>query len=451
MHHLFFIIITFLIVTPIKAQLFGNRNIIDDNIGGARCLKVIDLDNDNYLDIIVGESQKVSWYKNLGGTGNFAPPVILNDQFWQAFNLDAADIELDGDVDIVVSYFGIDKVDIFYNTGGGNFSTPVTLYQDLNNTRGIKLAKIDTDSKPDMVLGVSNGSGVYWAENLKDGTFGPLVNLAPTLQQARLQQVADMDGDGDNDIVSNGLNPYLGWFENTNSIGAFSPIKVIESNNLYQNSFTLGDIDGDNDTDIISANMLENIILYTNLGNGQFSTASLINNTLFNPQAFNLEDIDNDTDLDILGSTSNNEVFYLLNEGNGVFGVPQFIDQNLPAPRAVVTGDMDNDGDLDIVTGAFEPVTGGEMTLVWYENRTILGIQDLLNGRVQLSPNPVKNTLTITTTLPITQATLFSVSGQHIKTWGNQTQLNLANLQTGIYFITITTPEGKVTKKVIKQ
>ena len=86
-----------------------------------------------------------------------------------------------------------------------------------------------------------------------------------------------------------------------------------------------------------------------------------------------------------------------------------------------------------------------------FYNNTLLSNNSFKEKLICINPNPVKNTLTITTTLPITQATLFSVSGQHIKTWGNQTQLNLGDLQTGIYFITITTPEGKVTKKVIKQ
>lgn len=450
----FKVIFVLLTLTPLllKAQLFGERNTIDQVFGGGRVVKTADFDNDGDQDVVVGGGQIVSWYENLDGLGNFGAANVLEQQFWQTFNLDVADIELDGDIDLIVSYFGIDEVHLYLNEGGGSFAPSTILYSGLNNVQGLLLEKIDTDSKPDLVLGVSNGSGLYWAENLKDGTFGPLNNLNPILTGARTQRVADIDGDGDNDIVSNGIAPYLSWYRNTNAIGAFSTAIVIDPTGLYNNSFDLGAIDGNNSIDILTAKNNE-IIWYQNNGSGEFGSPIFINDQIFNPGSLNLADIDNDNDLDIIGSGNDNIVFYIINSnGQGSFSKPILIDNNLQTPRSVYLSDIDNDGDLDVLATALETATGGDVSLVWYENRTILNTPYFAANTITLSPNPVTKNLTIYSKEPIQKVTFYQVLGQPLKVFtAGFEQLDVSFLASGMYFVRMETATGSVVKKVVKQ
>ncbi len=163
------------------------------------------------------------------------------------------DIDADGNIDLVVSYFEEDKIVWYQNLGGGVFSSQQLIASGLNNARGVTGADLDGDGDMNLVLGVTNGSGLYWVENLDgQGNFGSLTNIAPGLSSARRQRLGDMDGDGDIDVVSNGTNPWLLWFENVDGEGDFSMQHTIEAQGLYENAFDIEDLDGDGDLDIVS-------------------------------------------------------------------------------------------------------------------------------------------------------------------------------------------------------
>ncbi|WP_452219417.1 T9SS type A sorting domain-containing protein, partial [Lacinutrix salivirga] len=58
-----------------------------------------------------------------------------------------------------------------------------------------------------------------------------------------------------------------------------------------------------------------------------------------------------------------------------------------------------------------------------------------LNNAVTVSPNPFVNTLTISSTATITQLQLYNVAGQQVLSQAFTTQLDLATLPNGIYFL----------------
>ena len=57
-----------------RAQ-FGPQQIIDADIPSSWSVFVADLDGDGFVDVVATEEleSKIVWYKNLDGTGNFAP------------------------------------------------------------------------------------------------------------------------------------------------------------------------------------------------------------------------------------------------------------------------------------------------------------------------------------------------------------------------------------------
>ncbi|MBB4118376.1 putative outer membrane repeat protein [Mesonia hippocampi] len=74
-----------------------------------------------------------------------------------------------------------------------------------------------------------------------------------------------------------------------------------------------------------------------------------------------------------------------------------------------------------------------------------------ITPNIRTYPNPVTNVLHIKTRHEINSLKLYSITGQHLQTWQNQTQINLATYAKGIYFLQIQTPRGIKTEKIIKK
>ncbi len=86
-----------------------------------------------------------------------------------------------------------------------------------------------------------------------------------------------------------------------------------------------------------------------------------------------------------------------------------------------------------------------------------LGTSEFLASQFAVYPNPAKNSLTISNTAnaSIDKVNITDVNGRIVKDIEvanvTETQINVSDLTTGIYFVKMTTDQGVVTKKVIKE
>jgi hypothetical protein len=88
------------------------------------------------------------------------------------------------------------------------------------------------------------------------------------------------------------------------------------------------------------------------------------------------------------------------------------------------------------------------------DHQDTIGVKDnfALNDAVSMYPNPVENYLTIRSNSPITKVEVYSLLGdlvKNVKT--NFSQIDLRNLNSGIYMIKIYSNQFFVTKKLIKK
>jgi len=453
---IFLFYISFIAVSQIAtAQLFGPSQLINGEAGIIYEIRAADLDNDGFVDVAIAAYNLISWYKNLDGQGNFSSPIIIQEGLGQAFNFSLADIDDDNKMDIVVSFFDEDKVVWYKNNGNGTFSSMQTIASGLNSARGVVARDLDQDGDLDLVLGVSNGNGLYWVENLDGaGNFSSLNIIDATITQARNQAVEDIDGDGDLDILTNSTGDvYLSWFENVDGQGDFSVQHIIDTTfGLYANSLFLADLDGDGHVDNLSY-IGDTIVWRKNLdGLGNFGPNQIINTVSVGGFSGSRPvDIDNDNDLDVLfGSIDVIRVGWNENlNGLGNFGSANTIDTIIPSAK-VEPVDLDNDGDLDLVVRSL--VANGEKTLVWYENLTILGLNDFDIQYVILYPNPVTTVLSIKNTNYISKVVFYNSVGQKLRTVTNNfEQIDITRMPNGLLFVFIETEFGTLTKKVLKE
>ena len=104
---------------------FGPPRIINGTSPNSRSIAAVDLDGDGDLDIVVSSSGSVtiSWYENLDGLGNFGPQRIIAGSGPTVQPIFCIDIDGDGNIDVIAATPGADKISWFKNLDGmGNFS-----------------------------------------------------------------------------------------------------------------------------------------------------------------------------------------------------------------------------------------------------------------------------------------------------------------------------------------
>jgi hypothetical protein len=154
------------------ANNFGSIAVIGttiDNTTSARTLDFADLNNDGFKDLIVGSwdfMKPLAWYRNNGGA-SFSAYQLISNQFSLIHQVKAADMDNDGDMDVVGSDdYGGNKIIWFANTNGnGTFGTVRTVKNGILSAHGIDIADIDDDGDLDVAATSSQSDQVLWYEN----------------------------------------------------------------------------------------------------------------------------------------------------------------------------------------------------------------------------------------------------------------------------------------------
>jgi hypothetical protein len=311
-------------------------------------------------DVIYGDLAVSNDVTNFGRTdypANDAPIGIV-----------AADLDGDGDQDLVVANPGFDSgvagqfngnsISILRNNGNGTFGSPVSI------TTGIGPFALpgDLDGDGDIDLAVSHAEEDTIAILLNDGT-GNFTASTPfaTGDRPKLDEIADLDGDGDLDLLSvdtvalnlntadesgNSLS-----FHRNDGNGSFAPAEtLVVGEGVWE--VNTADLDGDGDLDLMTPNQAEDTAsILLNNGNGVFAAPvklSVGNRPISTVGA----DLDGDGDNDLavanfgnFGSSASLSVF--LNNGNGTFASEtRFNTTSFPSRLRAV--DLDGDGDLDL-------------------------------------------------------------------------------------------------------
>ncbi len=239
------------------------------------------------------------------------------------------------------------------------------------NPESVVTADLDGDGDLDIVSANSSGSSltVFFQTNPAEFTPGPIL---VTDESSFPQSVAtgDLDGDGDLDIISANRGSFIDaigssitlFFQTTP--GEFSPGQILGDEITTPNpvSVATGDLDNDGDLDFITANSLgSHLTLFFQTSPGLFALGRTLGDSKLtsNPGEVTLADLDRDGDLDIisanlgfLASEDGNNLSIFKQTTPGEFALAQLLGDltTTGTPVGVETGDFDGDGDLDIVS-----------------------------------------------------------------------------------------------------
>ncbi|MGD8782233.1 MAG: VCBS repeat-containing protein [Ignavibacteria bacterium] len=101
----------------------------------AHSICAADFDLDGYADILAATGNEIAWFQNLTN-GNFGTKKQIASSLQSVVSVTTADIDNDGDSDILSASFGDNKIHWFENTDGNGSFSPQKLIT--NNALGAR-------------------------------------------------------------------------------------------------------------------------------------------------------------------------------------------------------------------------------------------------------------------------------------------------------------------------
>ncbi len=426
------------------------------------CSYFLDLDNDGKRDLIAAPNitasenyQSVWQYKNVNTDSS---PVFqfVKKNFFQEEMIElgegaypaAFDYEGDGDLDMLVGNFG------YYSPGSpGNYSSRLALFLNTG-----------TPQQPKFTLATND---------FQNFSTVNIINKSPAL--------ADFDNDGDMDLFIGSFDGRLSYYENTAGLSAPAAF-VLKSNYTMNGTFLYNidigntaapfavDVDRDGVKDLLVGGKDGYIGYYRNTGTPQNPVLTLINNhwggvkttetTSYTGNAIPFLYDQSGTYKLFVGSERGYIYLYgdiesHLNSGNFALLDSIYLDLVEGQHVAPCFADFNKDGKTDMVLGNY---SGG---LAYFKGQGSLGQEENLEtiSGLSLYPNPAQQSAHLKFNdynIQQKEINLYDLSGRllkNIQTSSNTYELELNELQTGMYLVQVVFKgkrEFKVTRKLMK-
>jgi hypothetical protein len=325
----------------------------------------------------LGDGDELGRVRLLG----FGSRQVISSNANAALGVVAADLDGDGDLDVLSASFVDDKVAWYENRldePAEDLSLERVITTTANGARSVFATDLDGDGDPDVLVASQFDDKVAWYENRLDepsADFGPEQILSTVDDGATFVFAADLDGDGDADVLSTAAyHRQVAWFENRldEPSADFGPREIVTS--LADLAFCVrtGDLDGDGDPDVISASPNDDkVAWYENRldePSADFGPQQVVSVVPDRPHAVFAADFDRDGDQDLLSASENDGrvAWYenRLDEPSADFGPPADLTLSAPGATAVFVADLDGDADPDALSASLL-----DDRITWFENR----------------------------------------------------------------------------------
>jgi uncharacterized membrane protein (DUF2068 family) len=342
---------------------------------GAFFVTSADVDGDGDLDVLSTSyySDTVAWHENTAGNGTAWTFHVISTAAAGAHSVRAADVDGDGDLDVLSASPFDDKVAWYENTAGnGSAWTLRTISTSADGARAVFAADVDGDGDLDVLSASAFDDKIAWYENTAgNGSAWTLRTISTSADAAFFVVAADVDGDGDLDVLSGSVNDdKVAWYENTAGNGTAWTARTISTAADGVRSVFAADVDGDGDVDALSASRDDDTVAWyeNSAGNGTAWVLHTVSTAGNGARSVVAADVDGDGDLDVLSASSyDNAVAWDENvSGNGSAWIHRTISTAAAVAITVAAADLDRDGDLDVLSAS-----AIDDKIAWYRNDTI--------------------------------------------------------------------------------
>lgn len=437
------------------SQINFQEHVVTTSINSPRSVYTVDINGDGDLDLLFNGSNELVWSENLDGQGNYDLPQIISTSFNGSNSIYPEDIDNDGDIDVISTEWEAGIVAWYENTDGlGNFDPKQIITTDVNFVTSVYAADLDSDGDLDVISTSNHPDKLAWYENLDGlGDFGAQNIISLTHNTPNVINAVDLDNDGDVDVIcTSWYDGKIAWYENIDGLGNFGTQQVITWQIGADHTMAI-DIDNDNDYDILTSSYdfggklgwFENID-----SSGTFGPEQIIQTYKTLPKSVTAADLDNDGDVDVLYADGEIDkiAWYENLDGLGDFGVQQIISGTAAGGFIfVTTSDVNIDGKVDVLSAS-----SVDDKIAWYENLATLSLAEETASSLLIHPNPTSNILYIQSKIKISKIEVLNSIGQVVLFNQNKNEINMTDLSQNIYICKITDIQGNLElRKIIKK
>jgi len=369
------------------------KHTVDGNFIGAYSVYATDVDGDGDMDVLGAafSADDITWWENTDGTGTSLAEHTIDGDFDGAWSVYAADVDGDGDMDVLGAAAQADDITWWENpdTAPGVLWTEHTVDDDFDNARSVYAADVDGDGDMD-VLGAAfyadditwwentDGTGTSWTEHTVDGDFS----------HTRSVCAADVDGDGDMDILGAAMfADDITWWENTDGTGTSWTEHTVDDSFDGAAYVYAADVDADGDMDVLgAASTADDITWWENTdGTGTSWTEHTVDVGFDGAYSVYAADVDDDGDMDVLGAArdANDIAWWENTDGTGTSWTEHTVNGDFDGAWSVYAADIDGDGDMDVLGAA-----GYADKIAWWNPHAFTELGTLESSILQLNFTP---------------------------------------------------------------
>jgi len=363
-------------------------------------LAIADVNGDGKLDLVVTASSSTNEFLVLlgDGTGGFTTSTSLDltNTGFDAGGATLADMDGDGDLDVIYASYNSPIVRVLYNDGTGGYQAGSQMYV-YPGQKSMITGDVNGDGITDAVSVNSNSSIMVFLGNRQGGFQSITTNTSLAAYNSNALTLADMNGDGKLDLVTSSSNHAV-FVMLGDGTGGFTPesgydLGWLDSPNLV----TIADVNGDGKLDALTGNYNTVSVLLGD-GTGHFTSSTTVS-VERDPKSIAVADINGDGKLDLITANSfSSSVSVRWGDGNGGFSGGMDIGVGYQ-PETLKVADVNKDGKMDIIVTNFygRSVTvllGGEKTFA-----TEISASTDQTGTLKIGDTI---TFTLSTELPVT-------------------------------------------------
>ena len=306
-------------------------------LNGPNVVVSADMNGDGHPDLVeIGTDSTVAVLRNRGD-GTFDSPDAYYSVGQQPTALAVADLNHDGNLDVVVLNSTDATISVLLGKGDGNLvaptatqtangiGVPAPTYAVGHGPASLTIADVNGDGIPDIIVAnfVDNTVSILLGNG--DGTFKPAVAV-PVGNGPVFVTTADMNGDGKPDlVVNNNLDNTVGVLLNNGdgTFGAMNTTKIGRKRLfLYPQMLVVGDFNHDGHLGVITTTTSENgdyVFYLPGNGDGTFRPAKVLTTGL-QTSYLAVADVNGDGFPDLIaGSVANNSIRVKLGNHLGGF------------------------------------------------------------------------------------------------------------------------------------